>query len=97
MTVFPKRPGPLTAAQFQDPGAEYRGTPFWSWNCTLELPELLRQIEVLKRMGYGGFHIHVRTGMSTPYLSRTRAGSPVRSEPPATSARTSTASGGREC
>lgn len=43
--------------------------PFWSWNCKLEAEELARQIEELKEMGFGGFFMHVRTGMDTPYLS----------------------------
>jgi hypothetical protein len=30
---------------------------------------LVWQIEELKKMGYGGFHMHVRTGMATEYLS----------------------------
>ena len=54
---------------FENPTAEYRGTPFWAWNCDLEKDELLRQIDVFKEMGLGGFHMHVRTGMSTEYLS----------------------------
>lgn len=54
---------------FRNPTAEYRGTPFWAWNCKLDLPELERQIDVLKHMGFGGFHMHVRTGMDTEYLS----------------------------
>jgi len=54
---------------FKNPTCEYRGTPFWSWNCKLEKDELLRQIEILKQMGFGGFHMHVRSGMATPYLS----------------------------
>ena len=54
---------------FKSPTAEYRGTPFWAWNCDLERDELLRQIDVFKEMGLGGFHMHVRTGMSTEYLS----------------------------
>lgn len=54
---------------FKNPTSEYRGTPFWAWNCQLT-PELLkRQIEYLKKMGFGGFHMHSRTGMATPYLS----------------------------
>ena len=53
---------------FENPTCEYRGTPFWAWNCRLT-PELLtRQIEYLKEMGFGGFHMHSRTGMATPYL-----------------------------
>ncbi|MBR2965314.1 MAG: hypothetical protein IKC34_02055 [Clostridia bacterium] len=54
---------------FKKPTAEYRAAPFWAWNCDLDEKELLRQIEVFREMGFGGFHIHVRTGMSTPYLS----------------------------
>ena len=54
---------------FKNPTAEYRGTPFWAWNCDLEEKELLRQIDVFKEMGLGGFHMHCRAGMSTEYLS----------------------------
>ena len=54
---------------FENPTAEYRGTPFWAWNCELKKEELLWQMEVLKKMGFGGGHMHVRTGMATPYLS----------------------------
>ncbi len=54
---------------FRRPGSEYRGTPFWAWNCALDKEELLWQLEVLKQMGLGGAHMHVRTGMATPYLS----------------------------
>ena len=54
---------------FQSPTAEYRGTPFWAWNDKLEKEELFRQIEELKEMGFGGFHMHSRSGMATPYLS----------------------------
>ena len=54
---------------FEKPSCEYRGTPFWAWNCDLEREELLRQIDIFKEMGLGGFHMHVRTGMSTEYLS----------------------------
>ena len=59
----------LDPALFENPTAEYRGTPFWAWNCQLDREELLRQIDVLREMGFGGFHMHVRTGMATAYLS----------------------------
>ena len=54
---------------FRDPSAEYRGTPFWAWNCKLNQDELLWQLDIFKQMGFGGAHIHVRTGLDTPYLS----------------------------
>lgn len=54
---------------FHHPTSEYRGAPFWAWNCKLEQKELEWQLEVLKKMGFGGAHMHVRTGMETPYLS----------------------------
>ena len=53
---------------FKNPTAEYRGTPFWSWNNKLDKEQLLRQIEELKKMGFGGFHMHCRTGLETEYL-----------------------------
>ena len=53
---------------FQSPTSEYRATPFWAWNCKLEEEELLRQIDVFGEMGFGGFHMHSRSGMATPYL-----------------------------
>ncbi|MBQ8610108.1 MAG: hypothetical protein IJ412_00230 [Oscillospiraceae bacterium] len=54
---------------FRAPTAEYRGTPFWAWNCKLDRKELEWQLEVFKKMGFGGGHMHVRTGMATNYLS----------------------------
>ena len=59
----------LDRALFANPTSEYRGTPFWAWNCKLDRDELLRQIEMFKKMGLGGFHMHVRSGMATEYLS----------------------------
>lgn len=58
----------LSENLFQNPTSEYRGTPFWAWNCDLTKEELLWQIEQLKKMGFGGFHMHARCGLSTPYL-----------------------------
>ena len=60
--LYKKNSSPsLSDELFRNPTAEYRGAPFWSWNCE-------RQIEELKQMGFGGFHIHCRSGMSTEYL-----------------------------
>ena len=53
---------------WKNPTSEYRGTPFWAWNCELDKDMLMRQIEYLKEMGFGGFHMHSRAGMGTEYL-----------------------------
>ena len=58
----------LSEELFSNPTSEYRGTPFWAWNTKLEVCELLEQIEHLKEMGLGGFHIHPRVGLDTKYL-----------------------------
>ena len=55
---------------FSSPGAEYRGMPFWSWNGRLEPEKLRRQIREFKAMGLGGFFMHSRVGLATPYLGR---------------------------
>lgn len=54
--------------QFKNPDMEVRGTPFWAWNCRLDQEELKDQIPYFKEMGMGGFIIHSRTGLDTPYL-----------------------------
>ena len=59
----------LSSELFRNPTSEYRGAPFWAWNCHLEKDELLRQLDVMREMGFGGAHMHVRTGLDTPYLS----------------------------
>ena len=59
----------LDNALFRNPTSEYRGAPFWAWNCKLEKDTLKKQIGYFQEMGFGGFHMHSRTGMATPYLS----------------------------
>lgn len=54
---------------FQNPPSEYRGAPFWAWNTVLNKDVLSEQIRMFKKMGMGGYHVHVRTGLATPYLS----------------------------
>jgi len=54
---------------FRNPGTEYRGAPFWSWNDRLEDAELVRQIESMMQAGMGGFFMHSRTGLLTEYMS----------------------------
>ncbi|MCS7186105.1 MAG: glycosyl hydrolase [Armatimonadota bacterium] len=50
-------------------GAWFRGAPFWSWNDKLEPEELRRQIREFHRQGLGGFFMHARIGLDTPYMS----------------------------
>ena len=57
-----------SSSDWKNPPAQYRGAPFWSWNCTLDRETLLSQLEDFRDMGFGGVHIHCRTGMATPYL-----------------------------
>ncbi len=55
--------------EFCNPASCYRGAPFWSWNGLLDPAELRRQIRLMHRMGLGGFFMHSRVGLATPYLS----------------------------
>ncbi len=67
--LYPKNSAAeLDRALFTNPTSEYRGTPFWSWNNKLDKDQLFRQIEILKKMGMGGFHMHPRTGLATEYM-----------------------------
>ena len=59
----------LSDSRFENPGSEYRGTPFWAWNCKIDRKTLDEQMDMFEKMGMGGWHCHVRTGMATPYLS----------------------------
>lgn len=60
----------LERSLFENPASQYRGTPFWAWNCKVDKEDVDRILMDLKRMGMGGFHIHCRTGMDIPYLSQ---------------------------
>ncbi|NBD23893.1 glycosyl hydrolase [Paenibacillus glycinis] len=54
--------------RFAHPPADRRSVPFWSWNGKLEQGELNAQIEGFKEQGMGGFMMHVREGLETPYM-----------------------------
>ena len=54
---------------FANPGTEFRSAPFWGWDGDLQKDELCQQIDEFKKMGYGGFHMHARAGLITPYLT----------------------------
>ena len=54
--LYPKtRESELSEELFRSPTCEYRSAPFWAWNCRLEREELLRQADILREMGFGGF------------------------------------------
>jgi hypothetical protein len=67
--LYPRREQDFREEDFRNPPSEYRAAPFWAWNNRLSAEELVWQIEQLKKLGYGGFHMHVRTGLATEYLS----------------------------
>ena len=67
--LYKKNSAPMTEELFRNPTSEYRATPFWAWNCELNQELLDREIGYMQDMGFGGFHMHVRVGMSTEYLS----------------------------
>lgn len=61
--------GELSRELFKNPTSEYRGAPFWSWNCKMTKELLTEQIPIFKQMGFGGFFMHSRSGMDNEYLS----------------------------
>ncbi|NLG23874.1 MAG: hypothetical protein GX558_00850, partial [Clostridiales bacterium] len=54
--------------KFADPPKAYRPIPFWSWNEKLEPAETARQIEAMDAAGLGGYFMHARGGLQTPYM-----------------------------
>jgi hypothetical protein len=67
--AFPKAQQLFDPKLFATPSNEYRGSPLWAWNCKLDSTQIVKQISYLQEMGFGGFHMHPRTGLDTPYLS----------------------------
>jgi hypothetical protein len=55
--------------EFRNPGKQYRPSPFWSWNDLLDPEELKRQVREFADKGFGGYFMHSRVGLVTPYLS----------------------------
>ena len=50
---------------------DYKPIPFWSWNGKLEEKKLLKQIHWMNENGFGGFFMHARGGLDTPYMEDT--------------------------
>lgn len=55
---------------FQYPSNQDRGLPFWSWNCKVTEALIDEQLDMFKKMGFGGVTIHARTGLDTEYLGK---------------------------
>lgn len=55
--------------ELKNPPGRYRAVPLWSWNDKLEKAELERQLEEMQKAGIGGFFMHARGGLKTPYMS----------------------------
>lgn len=67
-----QRPDRLSASQLYehllDPPAIYRAIPFWSWNDRMDPEEIRRQVREMKQAGLGGYIMHARAGLETPYM-----------------------------
>lgn len=59
----------LEPSSFVTPPASYRAMPFWSWNDAVTEEGVLRQIDEFHKAGVGGFYVHARPGIWTPFLS----------------------------
>lgn len=49
---------------------KYKALPFWSWNDDLDPEVLKKQIAWMNDNGIGGFFMHARGGLKTPYLGQ---------------------------
>ena len=67
--LFEQSKKPFSIETFRNPGACYRGAPFWSWNTWITKEMIEEQILQFKKMGMGGFHVHVRVGLQNQYMS----------------------------
>ncbi len=57
-------------AEIQTPSAEFRAAPFYAWNAILAPEELRWQVNMLHKMGMGGYFMHARVGLGTKYLGK---------------------------
>ena len=46
----------------------FRPAPFWSWNGVLLEERLREQVREMAKQGLGGFFMHARVGINTPYM-----------------------------
>ncbi len=48
----------------------FRPLPFWSWNDELSEERLREQVRQMHSSGLGGFFMHARVGLKTPYMQQ---------------------------
>jgi hypothetical protein len=60
----------MNPKEFKNPPRTYAPAPFWSWNGDLDEKELQKQIRDMAPKGLGGYFMHSRVGLITPYLSK---------------------------
>ncbi len=53
---------------FEHPGRSYHSLPFWGWNDVLTEEEVKAQVQAGAEAGVGGFFLHSREGLETPYM-----------------------------
>ena len=53
---------------FENPDSRFRGLPFWAWNTDVTPEKVISQVAAFAEMGFGGFIIHSRKGLRTPYM-----------------------------
>ena len=58
------------ASKLPNPPNKYRPIPFWSWNERLNEAETRRQIDEMEKAGIGGYFMHARGGLQTPYMQQ---------------------------
>ncbi|WP_083378565.1 hypothetical protein [Enterococcus timonensis] len=68
MSLTIQKVEPLDIKLFQNPTVEYRGIPFWAWNCKVTKDLIDWQLDFFEKMGFGGVNIHTRVGLDNEYL-----------------------------
>lgn len=63
-----EKEGSLDGSIFKNPPVQYRGIPFWSWNCRVTKELIDRQLDIFAQMGFGGVDVHPRSGLDVEYL-----------------------------
>lgn len=53
---------------FRNVEKKYRPVPFWSWNERLQTEQTRQQVALMDEAGVGGFFMHARGGLLTPYM-----------------------------